>query len=201
LDILESLKNRYKKIVNEELGSDQNIVFGEGNIRAEVVLIGEAPGEKEEETGRPFVGTAGKNLDEFLEIVKLSREDIYITNVVKIRPYKINPETGRKSNRPPTKKEVQVSVEILEEQLKFIKPRVAVTLGNVPLKAILSDDTAKIGDYHGKPIELKNFILFPLYHPASIIYKKSLYDTYIEDVNNLKAYLDERHIGGKQNEA
>lgn len=201
MDVLESLKNRYKKIVVEELGSDQNIVFGEGNIKAEVVLIGEAPGEKEEETGRPFVGSAGKNLDEFLDIVKLNREDIYITNVVKIRPYKTNPNTGRKSNRPPNKKEIQVSMEILREQLDFIKPEVAVTLGNVPLKALLDDDTAKIGTYHGKPLELKDFVLFPLYHPASIIYNRSLYDTYIEDVKNLKLYLDERGIGGKINEA
>lgn len=197
METLEALKNRYKKIVNEELVSNQNIVFGEGNIEAEVVLIGEAPGEKEEETGRSFVGTAGKNLDEFLEIVGLSREDIYITNVVKIRPYKVNPKTGRKSNRPPTKKEIGNSIGILREQLEFIKPRVVVTLGNVSLKAVLGDDNAKIGTYHGKPLDLKNFILFPLYHPASIIYNRSLYDTYIEDVNNLKVYLDKGHIGGK----
>lgn len=197
METLEALKNRYKKIVNEELVSNQNIVFGEGNIEAEVVLIGEAPGEKEEETGRSFVGTAGKNLDEFLEIVGLSREDIYITNVVKIRPYKVNPKTGRKSNRPPTKKEIGISIGILREQLEFIKPRVVVTLGNVSLKAVLGDDNAKIGTYHGKSLEQKNFILFPLYHPASIIYNRSLYDTYIEDVNNLKVYLDKGHIGGK----
>ncbi|MDF2675256.1 MAG: uracil-DNA glycosylase [Clostridiales bacterium] len=196
MEVLESLKNRYKKIVNEELGSDQNIVFGEGNIEAEVVLIGEAPGEKEEETGRSFVGTAGKNLDEFLEIVKLSREDIYITNVVKVRPYKVNPKTARKSNRPPTKKEMGISIGILREQLEFIKPKVVVTLGNVPLKALLGDDNAKIGTYHGKPIDISKFVLFPLYHPASIIYNRSLYDTYIEDVNKLKAYLDKGHIGG-----
>lgn len=201
MNVLESLKNKYKKIVSEELGLDQNVVFGEGNTKAEVVLIGEAPGEKEEKTGKPFVGAAGKNLDEFLDIVKLNREDIYITNVVKIRPYKVNQSTGRKSNRPPNKKEIQVSMDILREQLDFIKPKVAVTLGNVPLKALLGDDTAKIGDYHGKPIELHNFMLFPLYHPASIIYNRSLYGTYIEDVNKLKAYLNERHIGGKFNEA
>lgn len=197
MDVLESLKDKYKKIVTEELGLDQNIVFGEGNIKAEVVLIGEAPGEKEEETGRPFVGAAGKNLDEFLDIVKLNREDIYITNVVKIRPFKVNPKTGRKSNRPPNKKEIGASIGILKEQLEFIKPKVAVTLGNVPLKAMLGDDSAKIGDYHGRPIEVSNFIIFPLYHPASIIYNRSLYDTYIEDVKRLKAYLDEGHIGGK----
>lgn len=193
MDVLESLKNKYKKLVKEELESDQNIVFGEGNINGGVVLIGEAPGEKEEETGRPFVGTAGKNLDEFLDIVKLGREDIYITNVVKIRPFKVNPKTGRKSNRPPNKKEIGISIGILKEQLEFIKPKVVVTLGNVPLKAVLDDAAAKIGEYHGKPIELNNFTLFPLYHPASIIYNRSLYDTYIEDVKKLKSYLDKAH--------
>lgn len=201
MEEMESLRNEYRKIVREELKSDQNIVFGEGNLNADVVLIGEAPGEKEEETGIPFVGAAGKNLDEFLEIVKLDRKDIYITNVVKVRPYKINPNTGRKSNRPPNKKEIQVSIEILRKQLNIIKPKVAVTLGNVPLKALLGDDTAKIGDYHGKPIELENFILFPLYHPASVIYRKSLYDTYITDVKNLKSYLNKIGIGGRKNEA
>jgi DNA polymerase len=197
LNTLELLKEEYEAIVRKELQTDSRIVFGDGNERAEIVLVGEAPGEKEEETGRPFVGAAGKNLDEFLDIVKLKREDIYITNVVKIRPYKVSPETGRKSNRPPNKKEVDISIDTLDKQLDFIKPKIVVTLGNVPLKALLGDDNAKIGDYHGKTVVLKEFILFPLYHPASIIYKKSLYDTYIEDVNNLKSYIEERHIGGK----
>lgn len=201
MEAFESLKDKYKKIVTEELGSDQNIVFGEGNINGEVVLIGEAPGEKEEETGKSFVGAAGKNLNEFLNIVELNREDIYITNVVKIRPFKVNPKTGRKSNRPPRKKEIELSIGILREQLGLIKPKVAVTLGNVPLKALLDDNTAKIGDYHGKPIEINNYILFPLYHPASIIYNRSLYDVYIEDVKKLKSYLDEGQIGGNLNEA
>jgi DNA polymerase len=194
---LELLKNNYEAIIRKELQRDSRVVFGEGNVNAEIVLVGEAPGEKEEETGKPFVGTAGKNLDEFLNIVELKREDIYITNAVKIRPTKVNPETGRKSNRPPNKKEVEISAETLYKQLDIIKPKVVVTLGNVPLKVLLKDDNAKIGDYHGKAVVLKEYILFPLYHPASIIYKKSLYDTYIEDVNNLKSYIEERHIGGK----
>jgi DNA polymerase len=194
---LELLKNNYEAIIRKELQRDSRVVFGEGNVNAEIVLVGEAPGEKEEETGKPFVGTAGKNLDEFLNIVELKREDIYITNAVKIRPTKVNPETGRKSNRPPNKKEVEISSDTLYKQLDIIKPKVVVTLGNVPLKVLLKDDNAKIGDYHGKAVVLREYILFPLYHPASIIYKKSLYDTYIEDVNNLKSYIEERHIGGK----
>jgi DNA polymerase len=194
---LELLKDNYEAIIRKELQRDSRVVFGEGNVNAEIVLVGEAPGEKEEETGKPFVGTAGKNLDEFLNIVELKREDIYITNAVKIRPTKVNPETGRKSNRPPNKKEVEISSDTLYKQLDIIKPKVVVTLGNVPLKVLLKDDNAKIGDYHGKAVVLREYILFPLYHPASIIYKKSLYDTYIEDVNNLKSYIEERHIGGK----
>lgn len=190
MDVLESLKERYKKIVIEELGSDQNIVFGGGNIHGEIVLVGEAPGQKEEETGKPFVGTAGKNLDEFLDIIKLNREDIYITNVVKIRPFKINPKTGRKSNRPPNKREIEASLGILKEQLEFINPKVVVTLGNVPLRALLNDDAVTIGAYHGRTIETNNFLIFPLYHPASIIYNRSLYDTYIEDVKKLKDLLE-----------
>lgn len=194
---LKTLEEEYIKIVRTELNSDEKVVFGAGNEKAEVVLIGEALGEKEEETGMPFAGAAGKNLDQFLNIVNLKRENIYITNVVKIRPFKINPKTGRKSNRPPIKKEIEVSIDTLKKQLEFIHPKVVVTLGNVPLKAILGDNDAKIGDKHGMPIKMKRFTLFPLYHPASIIYNRGLYETYIEDVNKLKAYLKDIGIGGE----
>lgn len=197
MDNLDTLRLNYERIIIKELGTGIKVVFGEGNINARIVLIGEAPGEKEEETGRAFVGAAGKKLDEFLEIIKLNREDIYITNVVKIRLYRINADTGRKSNRPPTKREIEISMGTLWEQLKLIKPEVVVTLGNIPLRAILEAEEAKIGEYHGRGFQLKNFILFPLYHPASIIYKKSLYDTYIEDIHKLNEYLDSRNMGVK----
>jgi uracil-DNA glycosylase len=193
---LRALEEEYTKRVRNDLKSDARVVFGDGNLNAKIVLIGEALGEKEESTGKPFAGAAGKNLNEFLEIIGLEREDIYITNVVKIRPFKVNPDTGRKSNRPPNKKEIGVSLDILNEQLKVIGPKIVVTLGNVPLKAILSDNNAKIGDNHGKSIILEEFTLFPLYHPASIIYNRGLYDTYIGDVHKLKSYIVEQGIGG-----
>lgn len=186
---LELLKGKYIEIIKNGLNIEPKVVFGDGNVNADIVLVGEAPGEKEEETGKPFVGAAGKNLNEFLEILEISREDIYITNVVKIRPFKTNPDTGRKSNRPPTKKEIELSVDTLRKQIDFIKPKIVVTLGNVPLKAILEDDSAKIGDYHGKAVKLSQFTLFPLYHPASIIYNRSLHEVYIDDVNKLKNYI------------
>lgn len=194
---LKALEEEYIKRVRNELKSDARVVFGDGNLNSNIVLIGEALGEKEEATGKPFAGAAGKNLNEFLEIIGLQREDIYITNVVKIRPFKINPDTQRKSNRAPNKKEIEVSLDILSKQLEIISPKVVVTLGNVPLKAILGDNNARIGDNHGKTIILGQFTLFPLYHPASIIYNRTLYDTYIEDVHKLKSYIVEQGIGGE----
>jgi uracil-DNA glycosylase len=189
MDKLKILEYEYKDIILKELKSEDRIVFGDGNPNAKVVLIGEAPGKKEEETGRAFVGSAGKNLDEFLKILELEREDIYITNVVKVRPYKLNKETQRTTNRTPNKKEIDISIRTLISQLEIIMPKIVVTLGNVPLKAVLGDDNAKIGDYHGLKIQLEKFDLFPLYHPASIIYNRSLYQTYIEDVVKLKEYI------------
>ena len=91
---LEDLKKRYIKLIEEELKVNSKVVFGEGNENADVILIGEAPGKMEEELGKPFVGASGKNLDEFLSILEMKREDIYITNVVKIRPFKINEKTA-----------------------------------------------------------------------------------------------------------
>lgn len=190
LDNLKILEESYKQIIREKLGVNSRIVFGGGNENAKVVLIGEAPGEKEEETGKPFVGSSGKYLDEFLNIIGLKREEIYITNVVKIRPYKINPVTGRKSNRPPKKIEVEVSLETLYKQINILNPNIIVTLGNVPLKAMMKDKRVRIGKYHGEAIIMEKYILFPLYHPASIIYNRALYEIYLEDINKLKLYIE-----------
>ncbi|WDU82851.1 uracil-DNA glycosylase [Caloramator sp. Dgby_cultured_2] len=137
------------------------MVFGEGAKNAKIMLIGEAPGRFEEEIGRPFVGQAGKNLDEFLNILGLNRDDLYITNVVKFRPTKKDAKTQRLSNRAPNKKEIELSKEFLIKEIEFIKPKIIVTLGNVPLKALLYDK-ASIGEYHGKLVNLddKKYSLF-----------------------------------------
>lgn len=169
--------------------SSEPIVFGEGNSEAKLVLVGEAPGAKEVELGRPFVGQAGKNLDEFLEILELKREDIYITNVVKIRPYKISEKTGRKSNRPPSKDEIAKFRRYMEEEIHTIQPKVVVTLGNVPLKSVSGDQKITIGEFHGEAIEKEGYYIFPLYHPASIIYRQELKKTYIEDLHKLKEFI------------
>ncbi|WZL73181.1 uracil-DNA glycosylase [Clostridiaceae bacterium 35-E11] len=177
-----------------ERETEEPMVFGEGNPDAQILLIGEAPGAKEVELEKPFVGQAGKNLDEFLAALKLEREDIYITNVVKIRPYKVNEKTGRKSNRPPNKAEIEQYAKYLYKEIQIIQPKIIVTLGNVPLKTILKDDKATIGEKHGVPIMQEGYIVFPLYHPASIIYRRELKETYQEDLLKLKVFMEEEGI-------
>ncbi len=175
---------------------EKPIVLGEGHAEhPPVMLIGEAPGEQESLQGRPFVGKAGKNLDGFLQTLELNREDIYITNVVKIRPTKVS-EKGRTSNRPPNREELALFTPYLMEEILRVEPRMIVTLGNVALKA-LCGAKAVIGDMHGTPCPVTvkhekqeaNFTLFPLYHPASIIYNRSLQAVYDADLLVLKEIL------------
>lgn len=188
--ILEQYNNLKQKCINE---SEEITVFGEGNLKSNMVLIGEAPGSKEVEMVKPFVGQAGKNLDYFLDMLELQREEIYITNVVKIRPYKINEKTNRKSNRPPKKEEVKLYKTYLYEELKIIKPSIVVTLGNVPLRTIIKDNKITIGKVHGKLIDTKEeYKVFPLYHPASIIYNRSLEKVYINDLYVLKDIMSSK---------
>ena len=178
---------------------EKPIVLGEGNTdHPPVMLIGEAPGEQESLQGRPFVGKAGKNLDGFLRVLELNREDIYISNVVKIRPTKVS-DKGRVSNRPPNKEELALFTPYLMEEILLIKPQMIVTLGNFALKA-LCGPKAIIGDMHGAETRVTvkhekqaaDFAIFPLYHPASIIYNRSLQEVYDGDLQTLKAVLAER---------
>ena len=169
------------------------LVYGEGDSRAHLMLVGEAPGAKEEMLRRPFVGTAGKNLDVFLAGIGLRREALYITNAVKFRPTKEG-VSGRLSNRPPTGEEVSLFRPWLLEELAAVSPRVVATLGNTALRAVTGNTALTIGETHGIPRPLgKNAqtIVFPLYHPASIIYRRALLGVYEADVARLRAYLEE----------
>jgi uracil-DNA glycosylase len=168
------------------------MVFGEGDTDAQIMLIGEAPGAEEVKLSRPFVGKAGKNLDEFLSFLGLERSEIYIANVIKFRPYKVSAK-GRLSNRPPTPKETEHMSPFLLKEVEAVAPKVVVTLGNVALKCIIQDKKAVIGSYHAAQIPAcalsHSFTLFPLYHPASIIYNQSLKEQYNKDLMLLKEYL------------
>lgn len=155
-----------------------NLVPGEGNPDAAVVIVGEAPGKNEDEQGRPFVGAAGRTLAALLEEAGLVREDVFITNVVKGRPPK---------NRDPKPDEVAHSWPWLEAQLAVIEPDLVVPLGRHALARFAPD--LKIADVHGTAVEGGGHRLFPLYHPAAAIYNRSLRATLDEDARALGAHL------------
>ena len=170
-------------------GRENALVFGEGPQKPKLMLIGEAPGEQETLQGRPFVGKAGQNLDHFLALAGLSREEIYISNAVKLRPTKTG-KTGRLSNRPPTKDEIALFRPWLMREIEEVAPGMIATLGNVPLRAV-TGRSLSIGEVHGQVLDAgeTGLPLFALYHPASLIYNRSLTDVYEQDVRALAQRL------------
>jgi len=152
------------------------MVPGEGSPEAQVMFVGEAPGATEDQLGRPFVGRAGKLLDELLAEAGLVRGDVWITNVVKARPPR---------NRDPKAPEVAHWMPVLEQEVELIRPRLIVPLGRHALKHFAPD--AKIADVHGRLIEDR---LFPLYHPAAAMYNRSLRETLFSDARELRATLE-----------
>lgn len=153
-------------------------VPGFGNADARIVFIGEAPGAKEDKEGRPFIGSAGKFLDEMLASIKMKREDIYITNIVKYRP----PE-----NRDPTPGEIESCAKWLEEELSLIDPLLVVFLGRHSMNHFFP--TEKISESHGVLLTGKYFgklrRFLPLYHPAAALYNGSLRETLKEDFKRI----------------
>jgi len=168
-----------------------NLVMGDGNIDADVVFIGEAPGKKEDISGLPFMGAAGKFLNELLTTIDLDRKDVYITNIVKYRP---------PNNRDPKPNEKEAFWPYLVRQLDAIQPRVVVTLGRHSMEYFLPNQ--KIGDIHGQPSQVKfgetELTIIPLYHPAAALYNGSLRATLVEDFNKLSKIID-FHKNEKEN--
>lgn len=163
-----------------------NLVFGEGNPNAQLLIIGEAPGEDEDLQGRPFVGRAGQLLDRILASVALDRHDIYITNIVKYRP---------PGNRNPTVTETSASEPLLIEQIKLIRPQIISTLGNVPTQYFLETKEG-ITKTRGNWFEWNGIRLFPLFHPAYLLRnpsrdKGSPKWLMWQDMKTLKGALDE----------
>lgn len=173
------------------------LVFGDGNDQAPLLmLIGEAPGQQEALQGKPFVGKAGQNLTAFLNAVGLSRDELYISNVVKIRPHRVS-AAGRTVNRPPTREEIARFTPWLYREIALVRPAALVTLGNVALRAFVPAE-ANIGECHGRWTEALipgedgrtlRLPLFALYHPAAVIYRRELTAVYQADLERLRATL------------
>lgn len=158
------------------------LVMGHGNLNADIVFIGEAPGKKEDETGLPFQGAAGKFLNTMLEASGLDRGDVYITNIVKYRP---------PNNRDPKPAEKQAFLPYLLEELAIIQPKVVVTLGRHSMEYFLPD--AAIADVHGTVhgVELngQTVTVAPLYHPAAALYNGSLRQALIDDFHSVVSQI------------
>ena len=190
-DLYKAEAERISKLTDGK-GDYTHPVFGEGAPSSAILLIGEAPGKQEAEQGRPFVGKAGEQLRRMLDISGIDSKCLYITNTVKYRPWKVKQLQGRVSysNRTPDVSEIKEGCVLLEKEIKIISPKIIVTLGNTPLSAveyITKAAVGKIGDVHGRAFELSeyNAVLFPLYHPASGIYNRSLIAVMEEDLKNL----------------
>ena len=181
---LPKLAEELKKWKGCDLAKTANPVLGEGNPKAEIMFIGEAPGEQEDKQGRPFVGAAGKFLDELLNSIGLKREEVYISNVVKFRP---------PGNRDPTPEEKEQCMPWLKMEIAILKPKVIVPLGRHALGHFFQA-TVSISNAHGKPHQLTDDVtVFPIYHPAAALHNGGLRQALYDDFKALKKFLDERN--------
>jgi uracil-DNA glycosylase family 4 len=181
--------------ITPELSSQATqLVFGVGNPDADVLFIGEAPGKNEDLKGEPFVGAAGKFLNEMLAGIGLERSDIYITNIVKYRP---------PNNRDPLPEEKKAFLPFLQEQIEIIEPKIIVTLGRHSGGLFLPE--LHISTDHGQPKRIKlalhddhskrfPVVILPLYHPAAALYNGGLRETLVEDFSQIPAILDKIKI-------
>lgn len=154
------------------------LVFADGSPDAEIVFIGEAPGKAEDEQGKPFVGAAGKFLNEMLGTIGLKREDVYITNIVKYRP---------PGNRDPEPEERDAFMPYLMKQLDIISPKLTVFLGRHAMSVFLPE--LRIGQVHGQPKKKHGRVYLPLFHPAAALYNGAMRQTLIEDFAKIPVIL------------
>jgi DNA polymerase len=153
-------------------------VHGEGPANAQIMFVGEGPGFHENEQGRPFVGAAGHFLDELLAGIRMKRQDVFITNVVKCRP---------PGNRDPKIEEIEACGDYLERQMQAINPRVIVTLGRYSLGCFLPN--AKISEVHGQAMKVRGRTIVPMYHPAAALHQASLRKVIEADFKKLPDWI------------
>jgi len=179
------------EVIREDLGDCtrcklhqgcRNLVYGVGNADADLMFVGEGPGYEEDQKGIPFVGPAGQLLTKIIEAIDLTRDQVYITNVVKCRP---------PSNRDPEPEEIETCRPFLERQVSAIRPRVICTLGRVATQAMLSTEKP-LGRLRGQQFSFGDAVLVPTYHPAFLLRDPSKKRDTWEDMKLIRALLDER---------
>ena len=157
-----------------------NCVFGTGNREADILFVGEAPGEQEDLSGTPFVGRAGQLLDKYLYAVDIDRDDVYIANILKCRPPK---------NRDPLPAEEDACIDFLREQVRLIKPKIIVCLGRIAAMRLIKPDF-KISKEHGVWFEKGNFVMTAVYHPAALLRDPRRKEEMLADMQEIKKKLD-----------
>ena len=160
-------------------------VFGTGNPDADLMFVGEAPGEQEDLTGVPFVGRAGQLLDKYLFAVDIERKNIYIANILKCRP----PE-----NRDPKPEEEDACIGYLREQVKLIRPKIIVCLGRISAMRLIKEDF-KITKEHGTWFEKNGYLMTAVYHPAALLRDPRKKEDMMQDMKRIRKKLEE--LGGK----
>lgn len=210
---LEALNLSYAKVVRERYHAlvsantvpdiEPAFVFGCGSGCESVVMIGEAPGRDEVAAGKPFVGSAGKILDHLLEKTGIDRGELYITNTVKYRLARYGKRPGSFANRPAKKADVDACIDWLLNELYIIRPEMILTLGNTALNALLTHSGREIDSglyFHadGSSVSFESkgdffgAVLYPLYHPAALIYNPELRDRYERDLEEVKLCRTEK---------
>ena len=165
-----------------ELGQFRtNSVFGTGNPNADLMFVGEAPGEQEDLSGTPFVGRAGQLLDKFLYAVDIKREDVYIANILKCRPPK---------NRDPLPVEEDACIGYLREQVRLIRPKIIVCLGRISAMRLIKPDY-KISKEHGTWVQKGDYLMTAVYHPAALLRDPRRKEEMLEDMKQIRKRLDE----------
>lgn len=195
MNIQDKLKEKIKLISDSYKGDKTGgYITGDGPMPCDILFVGEAPGKNEVDEKKPFVGMAGKSFEKYLNSIGLSRDKIRITNTCFFRPIKLKENSNGRlsvSNRPPKVSEVELFRDVLDEEIKFVNPKIIITLGNVPLKRLT--DSKSIGDCHGKLYFNENIekYIFPMYHPSALTYNRNeeFRSTYEEDWNKLKKAL------------
>lgn len=161
-----------------------NCVFGVGNKNADILFVGEAPGDNEDKTGIPFVGRAGQLLDKFLFAVDIDREDVYIANILKCRP---------PQNRDPLPSEEDACIDFLRRQVRLIRPKIIVCLGRIAAMRLIKPDF-KITVEHGKWFKKGDFLITAVYHPALLLRDPRKKEEMLSDMQEIKRQLDKINV-------
>jgi DNA polymerase len=178
----EQLKNDCLNCKSCPLGETRtNLVFGTGNENADVLFVGEAPGDNEDKTGIPFVGRAGKLLDQYLFAVDIPRENVYIANILKCRP---------PQNRDPLPSEEDACIDFLRRQVKLIDPKIIVCLGRISAARLIKPDY-KITKEHGTFVQKGSFLMTAVYHPAFLLRNPTKKEEMLQDMKAIKQKLDQ----------